>query len=159
MRTTDNDPNNEIMQACWQFFLTALAIVSLILLAMCFGACKTREHATIVPQVRTDTVQITKHQRDSIWLHDSVHVLERQSGDTIYLLRDRWHTKYIERATHDTLYHATHDTIPQPYPVEVAVEKPLTWWQKTRMTIGTIAIIIIIVLLGREAWKLWRMLH
>ena len=42
----------------------------------------------------------------------------------------------MEKATHDTLYQATHDTIPQPYPVEKLVERELTWWQQTRMHLG-----------------------
>lgn len=43
---------------------------------------------------------------------------------------------YIERTKHDTLREATHDTIPNPYPVEVRVEKPLTRWQRLRLRIA-----------------------
>jgi hypothetical protein len=96
------------------------------------AGCKTKERVVTVEKVRTDTTYITKHQRDSVWLHDSIHVTEK--GDTIRI--EKWHTKYIEKATHDTLYQATHDTIPQPYPVEKLVERELTWWQQTRMHLG-----------------------
>ena len=103
-----------------------------ILVALLLVGCKTKERVVTVEKVRNDTTYITKHQRDSVWLHDSIHVTEK--GDTIRI--ERWHTKYVEKATHDTLYQATHDTIPQPYPVEKLVERELTWWQQTRMHLG-----------------------
>ena len=103
-----------------------------ILVALLLVGCKTKERVVTVEKVRSDTTYITKHQRDSVWLHDSIHVTEK--GDTIRI--EKWHTKYVEKATHDTLYQATHDTIPQPYPVEKLVERELTWWQQTRMHLG-----------------------
>lgn len=103
-----------------------------ILVALLLVGCKTKEKVVTVEKVRNDTTYITKHQRDSVWLHDSIHVTEK--GDTIRI--ERWHTKFVEKATHDTLYQATHDTIPQPYPVEKLVERELSWWQQTRMHLG-----------------------
>jgi len=105
-----------------------------ILVALLFVGCKTKERVVTVEKVRNDTTYITKHQRDSVWLHDSIHVTEK--GDTIRI--ERWHTKYVEKATHDTLYQATHDTIPQPYPVEKIVERELSWWQQTRLHLANI---------------------
>ena len=104
----------------------------IILVALLLVGCKTKERVVTVEKVRNDTTYITKHQRDSVWLHDSIHVTEK--GDTIRI--EKWHTKYVEKATHDTLYQATHDTIPQPYPVEKLVERKLSWWQQTRMHLG-----------------------
>ena len=116
------------------------AFMLIIVLIAMLTSCKTR--TVVVETVRTDTTYITKQQRDSIWLHDSVHVVEKQSGDTVYLLRDRWHTKYIESTKHDTIYQSRVDSIGVPYPVEVQVEKPLSWWQKIRMRMGdTLAIL------------------
>ena len=106
----------------------------IILVSLLFIGCKTKERVVTVETVRTDTTYITKHQRDSVWLHDSIHVTEK--GDTIRI--ERWHTKYVEKATHDTLYQATHDTIPQPYPVEKLVERKLSWWQQTRLHLANI---------------------
>ena len=105
-----------------------------ILVAVLLVGCKTKERVVTVEKVRNDTTYITKHQRDSVWLHDSIHVTEK--GDTIRI--ERWHTKYVEKATHDTLYQATHDTIPQPYPVEKLVERELSWWQQTRLHLANI---------------------
>ena len=120
----------------------------IILVALLLVGCKTKEKVVTVEKVRNDTTYITKHQRDSVWLHDSIHVTEK--GDTIRI--EKWHTKYVEKATHDTLYQATHDTIPQPYPVEKLVERELSWWQQTRIHLGeallalaSIAVVVFVI--------------
>ena len=119
-----------------------------ILVALLFVGCKTKERVVTVEKVRNDTTYITKHQRDSVWLHDSIHVTEK--GDTIRI--ERWHTKYIEKATHDTLYQHKTDSVPVPYPVEKLVERELSWWQQTRMHLGEallalagIAVVVLVV--------------
>ena len=104
----------------------------IILFALLFIGCKTKERVVTVEKVRNATTYITKHQRDSVWLHVSNHVTEK--GDTIRI--ERWHTKYVEKATHDTLYQHKTDSVPVPYPVEKLVERELTWWQQTRMHLG-----------------------
>ena len=124
----------------WGGMALALLLSLMTVLLLMLAGCKSVQYVPVVEH-RTDTVQITKHQRDSIWLHDSIHVSESQRGDTIFVEVAKWRTKYIDRSTHDTIRVATHDTIPQPYPVEVEVERQLTWWQRTRMTAGTWALI------------------
>jgi uncharacterized protein YcfL len=104
----------------------------IILVAVLLVGCKTKERVVTVEKVRNDTTYITKHQRDSVWLHDSIHVTEK--GDTIKI--EKWHTKYVEKATHDTLYQHKTDSVPVPYPVEKLVERELSWWQQTRMHLG-----------------------
>lgn len=99
-----------------------------------------------VEKVRVDTTYIAKWQKDSVWLHDSIYVTER--GDTV--LVEKWHTKYVEKQVHDTTYVATHDTIPQPYPVETIkmVEKELNWWQKLRLWIGNVGLMALLGFVG-----------
>lgn len=130
--------------------------VKVIAAAVCLmlSACKTHERIVTVERVKTDTAYITREQRDSIWLHDSVYVHEYQRGDTIYVAVDKWHTKYIDRSRCDTIYRATHDTIPQPYPVEVEVERQLTWWQRLRIHLGNLALAAIAVVVGWGVIKL-----
>jgi hypothetical protein len=129
---------------CIGFLWGALACC---LIAMCVSCTKT-EYIT-VEKVRTDTTYITKHQRDSIWLHDSIWVTQYQKGDTIFLTSRKWHTKYIESIKHDTTYVATHDTIPQPYPVIKEVEKKLSRRQQIVMSVGSMAIMAALI------WFLW----
>jgi hypothetical protein len=63
------------------------------------------------------------------------------NGDTIRI--ERWHTKYIESIRHDTLYQHVIDSLPQPYPVTEYIEKPLTWWQRTKMYAGVVFLFIL----------------
>jgi len=114
-----------------------------------FTACKHVEYIT-VPEHHTDTLIVTKHQRDSVWLHDSIQI--REKGDT--LLIEKWHTKYIEKQVHDTCYQSRTDSIPVPYPVTEYVEKQLTKWQRTKMEMG-VAFMGVLGLLGVFGiWKL-----
>ena len=82
---------------------------------------------------------------DSIWVHDSTYVYEK--GDTF--LMEKWHTKYVMKEVHDTTYISKTDSVPTPYPVEVIneVEKPLTWWQQTKMHVGAIVIFGLLIAL------------
>lgn len=128
----------------WMVILFVLALLA---------SCRQVEYVT-VEKVRTDTTYITKWQKDSVWLHDSIHVKEK--GDTV--LVEKWHTKYVEKRVHDTTYVATHDTIPDPFPVETIkmVEKELSWWQRLRLWIGNIGLIAILGVIGYYGVKLCR---
>ena len=123
--------------------LQALSMVVLLAVAAVLGSCTTTKYVE-VPKVHTDTLYVSKMQKDSIYLHDSIFVNQWQSGDTIYQTRDRWRTEWRDRLVTDTVIHLVTDTVPKPYPViqEKKVEKALTWWQRFRMMLGDIAIII-----------------
>ena len=128
----------------WMVILFVLALLA---------SCRQVEYVT-VEKVLTDTTYITKWQRDSIWLHDSIHV--KENGDTVMI--ERWHTQCRDRLRVDTIYQATHDTIPQPYPIETIkmVEKELSWWQMLRIWIGNIGLLGILGVIGYYGVKLWR---
>ena len=113
-----------------------LLLLGFLLFLMILTSCRSVRYVE-VPVVSHDTAYIAAHQRDSIRLHDSIWIRER--GDTVRI--EHWHTEYRERTLHDTLYYSRTDTVQHPYPVEVEVERQLTWWQRTRMTAGTWALI------------------
>ena len=127
-------------------------LVFLMLLAW-LTSCTTTKYVE-VERIRTDTTYITKWQKDSVWLHDSIHIRER--GDTVRI--EKWHTQWRDRLRVDTIYQATHDTIPQPFPVETIKEVPaeLSWWQRLRIWIGNIGLIAILGVIGYYGVKLWR---
>ena len=127
-------------------------IILMICLHLC--GCKQIEYVT-VEKVRTDTTYVTKWQRDSVWLHDSV--LVREKGDTVMV--EKWHTKYVETVRIDTTYLATHDTIPQPYPVIKEVPTELNWWQRLRLWLGNLGLLAILAAVGYGAWRLYRVYH
>lgn len=129
-----------------------LFVGALIGLIVVFLSSCTTEKIVTVEKVRTDTTTVTKWQRDSVWLHDSVFVKEK--GDSV--LVEKWHTMYIEKVSHDTLYQATHDTIPQPYPVEKEVPAKLSWWQSLRIWIGNIFLLLLAACACYFGWRMWK---
>jgi hypothetical protein len=69
-----------------------LIIMGLLLCAMLSG-CTTTKYVQ-VPVVHNDTTIVTKHQRDSIWLHDSTYIKEK--GDTVRIengTRSMWKSR------------------------------------------------------------------
>jgi hypothetical protein len=89
----------------------------------------------------TDTLIQTKVQHDSIYINDSTVITEK--GDTVKI--EKWHTKYVEKQVHDTLYIAKNDTVPQPYPVIKEVPAELSWWQQTRLHIANILLLALLI--------------
>ena len=114
-----------------------LVFVMVVLMA---SACTTTKYVE-VPVVHCDTVWENHTTLDSIWMHDSIHVKEK--GDTVWY--EKWHVNYKEKIVHDTIYKSRVDSVGVPYPVEKQMEKPLTWWQKTRMHLGEALLVLLLV--------------
>lgn len=144
------DRREKSYKGCFWSLVLAIATIAIVVLTL--FSCTTEKVVT-VEKVRTDTTYITKWQRDSVWLHDSITVTEK--GDTVRI--EKWHTKYIESILHDTLYQATHDTIPQPYPVIEEVPAELSWWQSLRIWIGNILLMAMAAGAACLGWRIWRM--
>jgi hypothetical protein len=133
------------LEASYRCCAWGLWICVLMMIALWLTSCTTTRVVT-VEKVKTDTTYITKQQRDSIWLHDSIHVTER--GDTIRI--ERWHTKYIEREVHDTLYRAKTDSIPVPYEVIKEVPRKKSWFERTMFSVGIVALIALALFLAMK---------
>ena len=120
-------------------------VIMLGLCAMC-SSCTTTQYIPVIEH-HTDTLTVTKYERDSIYVHDSTTVKEK--GDTVII--ERWHTQYRDRWYHDSIYVSKTDTVPAPYPVETIkeVEKELSWWQQTQMYAGDV---LMVALLASLLW-------
>ena len=121
-------------------------MISACVIALVFCGCKTK--VVTVEKVRTDTKYVTKLQRDSIHIHDSIFVNQWQKGDTVYQVRDRWHAMWRDRLLHDTIYMSIVDSVPVPYPVEKIVEKPVTPWYNY-LIIGCLCLTILFLIFKR----------
>ena len=99
-------------------------------------------------RVERDSIYLSRVERDSVFVRDSVTI--REKGDTVY--RDRWRVEYRERVLRDTAYIERNDTITNE------VEKALTWWERTRMAAGDVALgVLLIYLILRYGKKVfWR---
>ena len=138
----------EIRQKIYNNIMVAVLLVCMLIGLMVCGlltSCKSHE-PTIVERVRTDTVRIMQQQRDSIYLRDSIFVNQWQSGDTIFQVRDRWHTQYVRKEVRDTFYKARVDSVPVPYPVIKKVPAELTWWQQCRLHLANIVLWVILII-------------
>ena len=153
----DSD-EDAVGRGCLGAVIYAVSFILILLFCALLSGCTTTKYIT-VPVSHTDTLIITKQQRDSIYLKDSTHVSEQQRGDTIILKITKFLTKYHDREVHDTLYQSRTDTVPMPYPVPEYVEKQLNWWQKTRLRMGEILIgligLIAIIGLIKLKTKIW----
>jgi hypothetical protein len=127
-------------EGCMLSMLSVTFIALAIALMLAFSSCTTTRYVP-VERHTTDTLIQTKVQKDSVWLHDSIHVSEK--GDTIRI--EKWHTRYIERLSHDTLYVAKRDSVPVPYEVTKEVPAQLSSVQVGLMVIGLLAILALIL--------------
>ena len=130
----------------FKFEMILIGIIAAILL-LAFCSCTTTEYVT-VERVQRDTTYITKHPRDSIWLHDSIYVHEWMKGDTVYRDRIQCHTKYVEKQVRDTIYQHRVDSVPQPYPYAIYKDRELSTTQVVLMTIGGLAIMALFVFIA-----------
>ena len=129
-----------------RIYILTLAILLLV-------GCKTKERIVTIETVRTDTTYITRHERDSIHEHDSIHVSEKQRDDTIFVEVERVRRIYIDKTVHDTIYISKTDSVPRPYPVEVEVPAPLSWWQQTRLHLANIVLLVLGLWAVVKIWK------
>jgi hypothetical protein len=135
------DQQDQMAAGCFRAVAIIVAFIIAMIVCSLFSSCKSVEYVPVIEH-HTDTLIKTNVQRDSVYVHDSVTVT--QKGDTV--LMDRWHTKYVEKQVHDTTYVSKIDSIPTPYPVEVKVEKQLTWWRQTRLHLANILLWLVGIL-------------
>lgn len=131
---------------------TLLQIILLLLvLALCLS-CGTRVQTVEVERVQTEYQERLRLVRDSVYLHDSVYIVQR--GDTVY--RDRWRTRYKEIMRYDTTYIERRDSI--SYPVVVEVEKPRHWLHKLELNFYRLVAILLLIYIGWHTIRtqLWR---
>lgn len=117
-------------------------IIILLTLAIC-SSCRSIKYVP-VETIRTDSLYLTVHERDSIHIKDYIYI--REKGDTVFV--ERWRTQYRDRGRTDTLYIDRTREVQVPYPVE----KELTWWQKAKIEFGEFSIGIIFVLSITVIW-------
>ena len=134
--------DEDAMNGCFGQMGIIVLFWLLILLLILLAGCKGVKYVT-VPEVHTDTLYISKLQRDSIYLQDSTNVSEKQQGDTLIIRITKWHTEYRDRTVHDTIYQHKVDSIAYPVEVIKEVKKDLSWWQKTRIHLGEVLLGII----------------
>lgn len=120
----------------------AWGICIVILIAMLLS-CRAE---TVVERTvaRTDTVRVLT--KDSVRVLDSIFVAQYLQGDTVYIVKDRWHA--TERVRIDTVYKARTDTIVWRETVERPAERRLAAWEKVLMWAGGVSLTALVVVIG-----------
>ena len=107
-----------------------------------FGCTTTREASSDYRTTeRMDSVFITTTQRDSIYLHDSIYMLEK--GDTVYKYVERLRYKYV--STSDTVMRTKIDTSFVERVELREVEQQVEWYNKCFMRLGQLVCAAIIL--------------
>ena len=126
-------------------FIAALmwtAILFSLIVMMAAASCMTITGCTSVryvpvESVTHDSIYISRVERDSIHVHDSIYMEVVSKADTIYK------TKYVQKVVYrdalrtDTMMVERVDTIRLPYPVE----RPLSKWEEIKLDLGGIYIV------------------
>ncbi len=136
---------------------TLLVIIAVALLGYFLTSCSRR----VLPIENTSTewrgrVEWRDRWRlDSVYIHDSVYVTERQAGDTIYKTKEVYRNR--DRVVHDTINAGRVDSVRIVQTITRHVEVPakLTAWQAMRLKAFAPLLAIALALGAWVSRKLW----
>ena len=127
-------------------------ILFLLFMTLLLGSCKVKEKIVEVPipQIKTEIKYIDKVKYDSIYLKDSVYII--QKGDTIYNTKVAYRYKY--KYLKDTITINKTDTITRLQKVtEIKVKNQLNIVQKILMYIGLFSLLMFIIIIYKHFKK------
>ena len=127
-------------------------ILFLLFMTLLLGSCNVKEKIVEVPipQIKTEIKYIDKVKYDSIYLKDSVYII--QKGDTIYNTKVAYRYKY--KYLKDTITINKTDTITRLQKVtEIKVKNQLNIVQKTLMYIGLFSLLMFIIIIYKHFKK------
>ena len=127
-------------------------ILFLLFMTLLLGSCKVKEKIVEVPipQIKTEIKYIDKVKYDSIYLKDSVYIV--QKGDTIYNNKVAYRYKY--KYLKDTVIVNKTDTITRLQKVtEIKVKNQLNIVQKILMYIGLFSLLMFIIIIYKHFKK------
>lgn len=127
-------------------------ILFLLFMTLLLGSCKVKEKIVEVPipQIKTEIKYIDKVKYDSIYLKDSVYII--QKGDTIYNNKVAYRYKY--KYLKDTITINKADTITRLQKItEIKVKNQLNVVQKVLMYIGLFSLLIFIIIIYKHFKK------
>ena len=127
-------------------------ILFLLFMTLLLGSCKVKEKIVEVPipQIKTEIKYIDKVKYDSIYLKDSIYIIQKE--DTIYnnKIAYRYKYKYLK----DTIIVNKTDTITKLQKIaEIKVKNQLNVVQKVLMYIGLFSILLFLIILYKHFKK------
>lgn len=139
--------------------------LALCVLASLLTGCKTVRYVP-VETVRTDSVYATDssvvntiiHYKDSLRIKDSIVIVVDTAGNVLSKEKyhDEKHTKDTERSNDETIMKTKEAKLTDSVQVPVPVEKPLGWWQQTRLKLFWPLVAAVVVLAVAVWWMIRR---
>ena len=126
------------------------------LLLLVMTSCATPKPVVLERVInKTDTLYKTNYKADTFRVHDSIYVESYMIGDTIYKTKSvyKWRDRVSVKT--DTIYKSIlrADSIPVPVPVE----HKATWWERTQMFAGKIAVgAVVLFVISLLLWLIHR---
>lgn len=123
----------------------AIIIGSMLhILLLVMTSCTTQKPVVLERVInKTDTLYKTNYKADTFRVHDSIYVESYAVGDTIYKTKNvyKWRDRVSVKT--DTIYKSIlrADSIPVPVPVE----HKATWWERTQIFAGKIAVVAVVL--------------
>ena len=121
------------------------------LLALFVGLTACSPKVRLVPVERTHIEWRDRLRLDSIFLHDSIYITEKQAGDTIYKVKEVY--RWRDRWRVDTVNTGRIDSVRITERIEVPAK--LTAWQSWRLKAFAPLVAIALLLVAWVTRKLW----
>lgn len=130
------------------------SMLHMLLLVM--TSCTTQKPVVLERIInKTDTLYKTNYKADTFRVQDSIYVESYAVGDTIYKTKNvyKWRDRVSVKT--DTIYKSIlrADSIPVPVPYE----HKATWWERTQMFVGKIAVgAVVLFAISMLLWLIHR---
>ena len=124
-------------------------IVAVALLGYFLTSCSPK--VRVVPVEHTRTEWRDRLRLDSVYVHDSIYLTEKQAGDTIYKVKEVY--RWRDRWRVDTINTGRIDSIRVTEVVEVSAK--LTAWQSMRLKAFAPLLAIALALVAWVSRRLW----
>lgn len=135
----------EMYRRYWSF----LAIAMCVLLV---SSCRSVRY--LPSEAVHDTARIVIRTADTLRLKDSVFVERMVKGDTIYVTKDRWHTRDNISVRTDTMYVSRTDT------VRVPVNAKATWYERNvKPMVESFSALIMLSVFGIVVWIIGKFIY
>lgn len=128
---------------------TLLVIVAVALIGYALTSCSPK--VRVVPVERTRVEWRDRWRLDSIYVHDSIYLTEKQAGDTIYKVKEVY--RWRDRWRVDTINTGRTDSVRVTEVVEVPAK--LNAWQAWRLKAFAPLLAIALALGAWVSRKLW----
>ena len=136
------------------FTIIVGSMLHLLLLVM--TSCATPKPVVLERVInKTDTLYKANYKADTFRVHDSIYVESYMVGDTIYKTKSVYKERDRVSVKTDTICKSIlrADSIPVPVPVE----RKATWWERTQMFVGKIAVVaVVLCLISLLLWLIHR---